>query len=217
MQEEIEIIHCSLCHPLDRDETKYQTDMMATSCSWKQSLDDNNSLQESPLTGLIYFVTLKPPVKFWLNMDLWLYYDCPLVSINGYETEQEVEQSKFCYGKITSIITHNESGATVEFKIKETLTFHELLATKPVKKLPEFWADFYLKSLKDADYSLIELGKYFQLSVSAAQGDIGLSCILTKIDNQYYICKMYDWSFHEEFTFGGKYILPEIVREKLFK
>ncbi len=189
---------------------------MATSCAWRESLDGNNSLQESPLTGQTYFVTLKPPVKFRLNMDLWLYYDCPLVSINGYETEQEVEQSKFCYGQITSIIRYNESGATVEFTIKDTLTFQDILAKKPVKELPEFWTDFYLSSLKDDDYSLIKLGRYFQLSVSAAQEDIGLSCIITKIDNKFFICKMYHWSFHEESTFGGKYILPEFIRVKVF-
>ena len=217
MHEEIEISHCSLCKPIDRDETKYQTDIMATSCTWKESLDGNNSLQESPLTGQTYFVTLKPPVKFQLNMDLWLYYDCPLVSVNGYETEQEVEQSKFCYGQITSIIRHNETGATVEFTIKNTLTFQEILATNPVKELPGFWSDFYLDSLKDDDYSLIELGKYFQLSVSVAQGDIGLSCILTKIDNKFFIFKMYHWSFHEDYTFGGKYILPEIISVKVFQ
>jgi hypothetical protein len=216
MQEEIEIRHCSLCKPVDRDEKKYQTDIMATSCAWRESLDGNNSLQESPLTGQTYFVTLKPPVKFRLNMDLWLYYDCPLVSINGYETEQEVEQSKFCYGQITSIIRYNESGATVEFTIKDTLTFQDILAKKPVKELPEFWTDFYLSSLKDDDYSLIKLGRYFQLSVSAAQEDIGLSCIITKIDNKFFICKMYHWSFHEESTFGGKYILPEFIRVKVF-
>ena len=217
MREEIEIRHCSLCKPIDRDETKYQTDVMATCCTWKESLDSNNSLQESPLTGQTYFVTLKPPVKFWLNMDLWLYYDCPLVSINGYETEQEVEQSKFCYGQINSIISHNELGAIVEFTIKDTRTFHEILATKPIKELPEFWTDFYIYSLKQDDYSLVEFGKFYQLSVTAAQGDIGLSCILTKIDNKFFICKMYHWSFHEEFTFGGKYILPEIIRKKIFK
>jgi hypothetical protein len=217
MREEIEIRHCSLCKPIDRDEAKYQTDVMATSCTWKESLDGNNSLQESPLTGQTYFVTLKPPVKFWLKMDLWLYYDCPLVSINGYETEQEVEQSKFCYGQINSIIRHNESGAIVEFTIKDTRTFQEILATKPIKELPEFWTDFYICSLKHDDYSLIELGKYYQLSVSAAQGDIGLSCIITKTNNKFFICKMYHWSFHEESTFGGKYILPEIIRGKIFK
>lgn len=70
MQEEIEIRHCSLCKPIDREETKYKTDIMATSCTWRESLDGNNSLQENPLTGQTYFVTLKPPVKFRLNMDL---------------------------------------------------------------------------------------------------------------------------------------------------
>jgi len=215
MQEEIEIRHCSICQPIDRDETKYQTDIIATSCIWRESLDVNHSLQESPITGQTYFVTLNQPVKFRLNMDLWLYYDCPLVSLNGYETEHEVEQSKFCYGKIISIISYNELGATVEFTIKNTLTFQEILTGRPVKQLPGFWTDFYLYFIEREEYSLLQFGKYFQVSVSA-QGDVGLSCILTKIDNQYYICKMYHWSISENYTFGGKYILPEIVREKVF-
>ncbi len=216
MQKEIEIKHCSLCKPIDRDETKYHTNILATSCTWSESLNANNSLQEPPITGQTYFITLAPPVKFWLNMELWLYYDSPLVSINGYNTEQEVEQSKFCYGQISSIIQHNESGATVEFTIKDTLNFQEILATKPSKELPEFWTDFCLSSLKDDEYSLIALGKYLQLSVSAAQGDIGLSLILTKIDNKFFICKIYHWSFHEEYTFGGKYSIPDIISKKLY-
>ena len=216
MQQEIEIIHCSLCKPIERDETKYRTDLIATSCDWLESLDNNNSLKESPIKGQTYFVALKPPVKFWLNMELWLYYDSPSVSINGYETEQEAEQSKFCYGEITSIVSHNKTGATIQFAVKETLTFQEILATKPLKELPKFWAEFYYDSLKEDNFSLMKFGKYLQLSVTDAQGDIGLQCLVTGVDNQYLICKMIHWSFHEEFTFGGKYILPEFIREKVF-
>ena len=215
MQEEIEIRHCSLCRPIDRDETKYQTDVMATSCIWRESVDADHNLKESPIIGQTYFVTLNQPVKFRLNMDLWLYYDCPLVFYNGYETEREVEQSKFCYGQLISIISHNELGATVEFTIKNTLTFQEILTARPVKELPGFWTDFYLYFIERDEYALTQFGKYFQLSVSA-QGDVGLSCILTKFDNQYFICKINQWSFNENYTFGGKYILPEVVREKVF-
>jgi len=217
MVNEIEIVHCALCKPIDRDEVKYRTDIIATSCSWLESLDNNNSLRESPIIGQTYYVTLKPPVKFWLNMNFWLYYDSPSVSINGYETEQEVEQSKFCFGEITSIVGHNESGATIGFAIKETLTFHEILATKPLRELPEFWTEFYYDSLKEDNFSLMKFGKYIQLSVTDAQGDIGLQCIVTKVDNQYLICKMTHWSFHEEYTFGGKYILPKFIREKVLE
>lgn len=215
MREEIEIRRCSLCKPVDRDEAKYQTDIIATSCTWRESLDVNHSLKESPIAGQTYFVILNQPVKFWLNMDLWLYYDSPLVSINGYETEQQVEQSRFCYGQLLSVISQNEAGVTVQFEVKQTLTLQELLTTRPVKELPAIWTDFYLSFIERDEYSLLQYGKYFQLSVSV-QGDIGLSCIVTKTTDQYLICKIDDWSFSEHYTFGGKYLLPDIIREKVF-
>jgi hypothetical protein len=175
----------------------------------------DHSLDECPIAGQTYIVTLNAPVKFRLNMSLWLYYDCALVSYNGYETEQDVEQSKFCYGQLISIVSQNESGATVEFEVKNTLSFQEVLTARPVKELPGFWTEFYLYSIERGEHVLTQLGNYFQLSVSI-QGDIGLSCILTKMDNHYFICKMNHWSFSEEYTFGGNYILPEIITEKIF-
>ena len=63
MQEEIEIRNCSICKPIDRDEQKYQTDIIATSCKWLENLK-GDALQSNPETGKTYHVILKQPVVF---------------------------------------------------------------------------------------------------------------------------------------------------------
>ena len=139
--QEIEIRHCASCRPIERDEAKYQTDIIATGCTWRANLTVDYALQNAPNVGQTYFVTLHQPVKFSLNMALWLFYDCPLAHYNGYETEAEIEAAKFCFGEITNIIARDELGATVEFIVTKTLAFQDILETKKATELPQFWRD----------------------------------------------------------------------------
>ncbi|OQP60436.1 hypothetical protein A3860_33470 [Niastella vici] len=107
---EIEIRHCSLCRPIERNEEKYQTNIIATSCIWRENLEVDYTLQMSPSVAQTYIVVLNQPVKFHLNMSLWLFYDCPTAYYNGYENEAEIEQAKFCFGQITNLVSYNELG-----------------------------------------------------------------------------------------------------------
>ncbi len=62
--QEIEIRHCSSCSPIDRYETKYHTDIIATSCIWRENLEVDYTIQQNPNVGQTYFVTLNHPVKY---------------------------------------------------------------------------------------------------------------------------------------------------------
>lgn len=212
MQEEIEIRNCSICKPIDRDEQKYQTDIIATSCIWLENLNGNYSLQRNPEIGKTYNVILKQPVRFFLHMKLWLFYDCPLAFYNGYEKEEEIDQARFCYGQITKIVSYDKSGATVEFTIFSSHTFQEILQTKLIKELPTFWADFFISFIGRDEYSFETVGKYYRLAVDA-QGDLGQFCIFTEYENELVICMVNEWSFSENFRFGGKYKLPEEIKK----
>lgn len=212
---EIEIRHCSSCRPIERDEMKYQTDIIATSCVWRENLEVDYTLQQGPNVGKTYFVILNQPVKFNINLKLWLFYDSPLAYYNGYENEEQIELAKFCFGEITKIISYNELGATIEFTVIKTLTLNETLLTRKITELPKFWTDFFIGFLDRADYSVENFGKYYRLSVSA-QGDLGQSCIFTNHENELFICMLNEWSFSENCTFGGKYKLPEKIKNKIF-
>lgn len=212
MQEEIEIRNCVCCRPINRDETKYQTDIIATSCVWRENLEVDYTLQENPTIGQPYFVTLNQPVKFSLNMQLWLFYDCPLAFYNGYEKESEIERAAFCFGEITKIISYNELGATVEFTVSNILTLDDILKTKETKELPKSWSGFFIDFIERQDYSFKTFGKYYQLSVSA-QSDLGQTCIFTAYKSEFLICLINEWSFSENYTFGGKYKLPEGIQK----
>jgi hypothetical protein len=215
MQEtEIEIRHCSLCRPIERNEEKYQTNIIATSCIWRENLEVDYTLQMSPSVAQTYIVVLNQPVKFHLNMSLWLFYDCPTAYHNGYENEAEIEQAKFCFGQITNLVSYNELGATVHFSVLKTLTLQEALLELPAKEFPKFWMDFFIGFLDRNDYSYEVLGKYHILSV-LAQGDLGQTCIFCKAGNEFFICLVNEWNFSEDGTFGGKYKLPEHIKNKL--
>jgi hypothetical protein len=215
MQKEIEIRHCSICKPIDRDEQKYQTDIIATSCVWLENSSGNSSLPEKPEIGKTYTVFLEQPVRFFLHMKLWLFYDCPLASLNGYEKEEEIDQALFCYGQITKIASYDKLGATVEFTVLASHTFQEILQTKPIKELPEFWADFFISSIDRNEYLFETFGKYYKLAVVMAQCDLGQFCIFTKYENELFICMLNEWSFSENFRFGGKYKVPEEIKNLL--
>lgn len=212
--QEIEIKHCSICQPIDRDEKKYQTEIIATSCIWRENLEVDYTLQKNPIVGQTYFVTLNAPVKFFLNMELWLFYDCPLAFYNGYEKEEEIELANFCLGQITEIISYNELGATIEFTVIKALSFQDILNTIKITELPKFWTDFFIGFLNRLDYTFEKFGKYYKLSVSA-QGDLGQNCIFTQHEDEYFICMLNEWSFSENGTFGGKYKLPDELKNRL--
>jgi hypothetical protein len=212
MEEEIIIGHTPGCEPVDRDETKYQTDIIATSSMWRESLEVDYTLQQSPFAGQTCIVTLNQPVKFSLHMHLWLFYDCPLAYYNGYENENEIEQAGFCFGEITKIISYNEAGATIEFTVSKVLTLQDILRSGQAIVLPKFWTDFFMEFLKKGKYSLESLGKYFKLTVSA-ESDLGQTCIFTEYENEWVICLLKEWCFNEDCTFGGKYLLPENIRK----
>ncbi|HEY9364709.1 MAG TPA: hypothetical protein VIQ00_15715 [Chitinophagaceae bacterium] len=215
MQEEIELRNCKCCQPIDRDETKYQTDIIATSCIWLENIESKYSLQQTPNAGETHYVTLKPPVKFSLNMELWLLYDCPLATYNGYEKEEEIEKARFCYGQISKIVSYNESGATVEFRILKALTLQDILKTKESIELPGFWAEFFNVSIDRDEYVFDTIGKYYILSASAHQGDLGQSCVITKHENELTICLLHEWVVSANGTFAGKYKLPEEIRKQI--
>ncbi len=210
MQEEIEIGDCSCCRPLKGEAAKYQTDIISTRSLWKEHVETNHALKQSPAVGHTYFVFLKQPVKCSLHTTRWLLYDSPKAFYDGYENEEEIEQAKFCYGQLTKIISYDDNGATVAFTILKTLTLKDILQTE-IKELPGFLADFFIRSVNEDDYALRTIGKYFQLSVSHAQGDIGQFCIFTEHENTYTICLLGEWAFTEDWTFGGKYKLPETI------
>ena len=215
MQEEIEIRNCKCCQPIDRDETKYQTDIIATSCFWRENLEVGDTLRQTPNVGETYYVTLKQPVKFSLNMKLWLFYDCPLAYDNGYEKEEEIDQAKFCYGQISKIVSYDELGATVEFRTLKTLTLQDVLKTAETKELPKFWTDFFSSFIDRNEYVLDTYGKYYQLSISTHQGDLGQTCIFTEYENELTICFLHEWCVAENGTYGGKYKLPENIRKQI--
>ncbi len=215
MQEEIEIINCKCCQPIDRNETKYQTDIIATSCFWRESLEIGEPLCQAPNVGETYYVTLKPPVKFSLNMKLWLFYDCPFAYDNCYEKEEEIDQAKFCYGQISKIVSYNKLGATVEFLTLRTLTLQDILKTKETKGLPNFWTDFFSSFIDENEYVFNTYGKYYQLSISASEGDQGQTCIFTEYENELIICFLSEWCVLENSTYGGKYKLPDNIRKQI--
>lgn len=210
----IEIRNCSCCQPIDRDESKYQTDMIATSCIWRENLEVEYTLQQNPTIGETYFVTLNQPVTFFQDMELWLFYDCPLAFYNRYEKEEEIELANFCYGKISKILSYNELGATIKFTVFRKLSLKDILTLSPIREFPIRWTEFFIGFISRQDYSFERFGKYYKLS-GTAQGDLGQSCIFTKHENDFIICMVSEWSFSENGTFGGKYKLPDELRKIL--
>ena len=214
MQEEIEIRHCASCRPIERDEGKYRTDILANGCFWKESLEADHSLEEIPEPQKDYFVFLKQPVRFHLGMELWLYYDCPSAFYNGYESENEIEQAVFCLGKITGLLNRNDFGAMVVFNVSATISLKEIINSRQEADFPEFWNAFLKDFILRNDYTLEKFGSYYYLSVNA-ESDLGLTCLISMHKEKPYICMVNEWRFSENNTFGGKYIVPNDISKLL--
>lgn len=215
MNQQIEIVNCECCKPLSQSRDKYHTDIIATSCRWIESVETRHSLSAVPGEGKSYLVFLIPPVSFHLGMELWLLYDSPSTTINGYEKEEEIGLARFCYGRISDIISHDKSGAIIEFVVLNFLTYRDILRSRPSVELPAGWEEQFYIFIQRDDYVLQTIGDYHLLSISFAQGDIGQSCIITKHDDSFYICQLHEWCMAASGTFGGKFILPDGIRNLL--
>ncbi len=216
MHEIIEIINNSQSQPIERDENKYHTEIIATSCIWRENLEVEYTLQQKPTIGETYFVTLNQPVRFFLNMELWLFYDCPLAYYNGYEKEEEIELANFCLGHITKIVSYNNLGATIEFKISKMQSYKELLKNREIVELPKFWSDFFINYIDANDFQFETIGKYYVLC-AFSYGDFGQYCIVTEYENDYFICMLDEWKSSEKGIFGGKFKLPDELKNRLIK
>lgn len=198
----------------DRDEINCKTDIIAPACYWKDS-PELNYMKKNPLVGETYLVEITAPVTLGINMDLWLFYDSPFAVFNGYDREEDVDRANFCYGEVTKMINHNEKAAIIEFTVKKINSYHDILRTKPVNELPEFWTAPFMKSINENRYGLLEAGKYWELSFSI-QGSSGQSCVFTKVGDQHIIFKVNEYLLSEEYYFGGNYLLPDVIRNKIF-
>lgn len=216
-KEEIIIGDGLSCRPKKGEIEKYQTDIITTRNFWKTDLESNYTLEKSPNVGLRYYVFIKQPVKFRLNSQFWLFYDCPKAFYEGYENDAEIEMARFCYGQITKLHSYDDTGAIIDFTIIKTLSLQNIIQLKEIRELPDFLADIFLQSIIKEDYAFKVIGKYYQLSTSFAQGNIGQFCIFTRHENLYTICLLGEWSLRDEWTFGVKYKLPESISKLIMK
>lgn len=214
MEEEIEIRNCLDCYPVDRDEMKYRTDIIATNCTWRENATVDYTLQERPLEGKTYLVMLHQPVKFRLHMDLWLFYNSPLAYYNGYENEGEMEEARFCFGEISRIIGYDHSSATIEFAVKQALSFEDIINTRASEELPAAWTNIFKGFIERGSAIPERFGNYYYLEVTV-EGDVGLNCVIKKTAGDYFICMINEWCFFEDYTFGGRYIVPPVIRRLL--
>jgi hypothetical protein len=212
-REEIIIGDCSSCRPLEGEIDSYKTEIIARRSLWKDNLETNYALEQSPYVGHTYYVFLKQPIRFRLYSKFWLIYQCPKVFYDGYEKEEEFEKTKFCYGQITKVNSYDKTGAAINFTVLKTKSLQDILETDEARDMPVFLADIFIQSLINKDYDLRIIGKYSQLSTSFAQGDIGHFCIYTQHEDVYTICLYGEWFLNEDWIFGVKYILPESVRK----
>lgn len=211
MHEIIQIGDCSIFNSLKGEENKYGTNIIARRTLWKDIENTNDALKQSPAIGHTFIVFLSRPVMFHLHMKTWLFYDCPKAFYDGYEKEDEINQARFCFGEVTKIISLDEKGATIAFTVLKSLTLSDILDSMEIKELPPFLSDFFIRSINEDDYVFTTIGKYFQLSSSYAQGDMGQFCIFTEYKNSYTICLLSEWAFSEEWLIGGHYKLPEEI------
>jgi hypothetical protein len=216
MPEVIEIKNCSDCNFIDRDEVKFGTDIIATNCTWRENETVDYTLQQQPVEGSTYLVVLHQPVRFSIKMQLWLFYDCPLAFYNGYERTGEIEQARFCFGEIMSLISQDDLSATVLFQVKQVVSLDNILSNRIACTLPRQWENTIKGCVETGKCYPEQFGDYYQLDLNF-EGDLGLLCIVKKSGEDYFICLITEWCFLENFTYGGKYILPPFLHNRLME
>ncbi|MBK8367065.1 MAG: hypothetical protein IPL10_06520 [Bacteroidetes bacterium] len=117
--------------------------------------------------------------------------------------------------QIISLIDKNEFGATVLVRVKNVLTFQDILKTRPPKELPKYWADFTFGHIGNREFSVSKFGKYYYTSINI-QSDLGQNLVFTEYENQFYVCRVNEWSLCQNYNYGGKYILPNFLKDKIF-
>jgi hypothetical protein len=182
--------------------------MIAHRGFWRENLDVDYTLQSIPFEEQVQFVTLSEPLQTALHNNIWIYYDLPLPYYNGYSCLDDIHGVRFCFGTIAKVIKLTDKNVTIEFKIIKTQTVGELASRQESSPFLKEWEDFFIGFANNhatgSEFSVQKFENYYYVSCGS-QGDVGMNCIVSEVSGVYYAFMVNQWSFHEDFIFGGKF------------
>ncbi|SHN45774.1 hypothetical protein [Chitinophaga sp. CF418] len=198
------------CKPIDLDPTKHNADIVAMPAFWWESYDVECTLCSPPVPGETYKVQLHSPLSIDLYQKRWLYYEGPNAHYNGFDTAEDIESIRFCYGQISAILDIAEHHVLIEFKVEESLSHKDILNTHSTTTRPVDWSGTFSADNKHNTRGS-KLGPYYVFYFSA-QGDLGTTVIAVEEDNKMYVLFLYNWVMHERAYYAGKYLADDTLR-----
>lgn len=216
MDDFIEINNCNCCRIFDKDIKKFKTDIFLHRGFWHESFEVDYSLQTIPKEEQVYFVSLSGPLKIKIGEEIWIYYDCPSAYYNGYSSISDICKIRYCFGRINKLNNLTENRVTIEFEILKTITLGDTLVNCKSFELQKEWIDLLYGFANNysfgMSFSVEKIGEYFYVSCGS-QGDLGQNLIIGKNDHELFACMVNQWSFHEDFIYGGKFKIPVQLKE----
>jgi len=193
MNSESEIyLKCSLCDKSHQYEYSDST-FNAIEADWVSNDESFHLLASLPETGEKYIINLHPPLTIRTNEPFWTVYLNPISMLNGIESEQDLKDIRFCKCKTNKILKSNETSASIEIEVLETIQVDGLKNDfKPLSQ--------WLTLMEDEDsferHGATENFSNFSYIVINIQSDFGIDAIIKKENNKSYIVAINQWDFH---------------------
>ncbi len=186
------VIHlkCSSC---DQAYAYQYAEYRAIEGEWREQQEHATLLETEPEVGKQYLFLLRPPLILDTDQPFWAVYLNPGSSLNGIETEVDLEAVRFCKCRTDHIRRVGPDSAQLGI---------EVLAVKRAGTLAtDHRPDIQMKSLLDEGDTFSRYGTtenfpvYAYLDVSI-QSDLGISAIVKKERRTSRIVAVNQWDFH---------------------
>ena len=191
------IIHLKCGIDSCNDAYEYKLDLespKAIEAQWREIENTTALLQDEPTIGKNYEIVISTPIKLDLEENFWILYINPNGTLNGIESEEDIDSIKFCLCKYLQTIEQQDRFVNLRVEVIKMEKPHKLIDYQTDRDtvfpiLNEYFLSKHYVNIQNfKHHSLIEIN---------VQSDLGWTYIVNRKDNQYAIIAENKWGFHE--------------------
>ena len=156
----------------------------------RDSTTDSLHLLTIPEEKQTYYISFDRGPKITLGEAIWINYRPVLAYYNGFDTVEDIENVRFCFGTVEEIISTTENGTVIRFLTNSVLAFDNIIFNNASIPFPEEWEGVYhhtaCENSNSSLISIIQIGHYWVASFGLGQGTYSQNIIIIKRGNKYY-------------------------------
>ncbi|WP_017812267.1 hypothetical protein [Paenibacillus shenyangensis] len=161
--------------------------------------------EQAPVKGKESVVLVRFPFNYAIGDTFWGLFSPPDSFLNGWEkrNQHEINESAFVRCTFLSVVSDNINNAYIKVMIEDVLFLNQMDTHLDEQNGSGFLKDMGM--FRGLDLDQFEEWLYFS---DGAEGDIGIWALLHILETDYRLVAYGDWSFHENYIYGGNLKIP---------